>query len=178
MFVKNRNFGQKSKFWSTKNSRCKIILRIKKLTQYLGLSRGNKGAELWITLQNSSLVSPPLNPPIANPGAFLLVISLLHLILGSGSSPPWIIGKIFWQFPSSEFRHRSSHRTERSAASSILAPRPIPAETTSSSCITMSELGLSKWRRFFSGSKLCTKFDPLNDFFKRQHSCISLNARI
>lgn len=81
----------------------------KDLTQYLGLLTGKSGAELSITLQNSSLVSPPLKPPIANPGAFLLVISSEHLIRGSGSRPPWIIGKIFWLTPNDDSRQRSSH---------------------------------------------------------------------
>ena len=53
---------------------------------------------------------------------------------GSGSSPPCMIGYRFCPWPSGTLRHRSSHRTERSAASSIRGPRPTPAETTSSNC--------------------------------------------
>ena len=98
------------------------------------------------TLQNSSLASPPDNPPMAIPGVSRATISAQHCLRSSKSRPPWIIQKRFCRSGClCASMQRSSQRTERCIASSILAWSGDVVAITSSNCIIISD-PMEFWR--------------------------------
>uniref|UniRef100_A0A0K2TES0 Uncharacterized protein n=1 Tax=Lepeophtheirus salmonis TaxID=72036 RepID=A0A0K2TES0_LEPSM len=85
--------------------------------KYLGFSFGRTSVDAFTIFQKSSLASPPLNPPTANPGTGLSMSSLAHSIRFSALRPPCTIGKRFWSccLAWAEIQ-RSSQRTVLSCA--------------------------------------------------------------
>ena len=63
--------------------------------RYRGLSLGKTSVETETIFQKSSLASPPLRPPMAKPGTFLLISWLAQSFRFSTSKPPWTIGNRF-----------------------------------------------------------------------------------
>lgn len=90
--------------------------------QYRGLSFGSKSVQSDTTRQNSSLDSPPLNPPIAYPLASLFIISAMHILRRPKSSPPCIIGNNDCAGFVCAAIHLSSHLMLLHMASSTLGP--------------------------------------------------------
>jgi hypothetical protein len=92
------------------------------------------------TSQKLAFASPPDKPPIAIPGVSLATISLQHSLLISRSKPPCMMQNRFcFSGYLCAAMQRSSHLTDRSIASFILAWSGDVVAMTSSSCIIMSE---------------------------------------